>query len=109
MTVRSMSLFTALFVAACAGESPIDDDPRDAPTTTPDEVVDFAAHGAAPVGFAVLTDSDLTVKAWYPSTTTAPEDIEYYYCGPPMMNKCVQHMCEEFGVEPENISFDDFG
>ncbi len=77
MTVRSMSLFTALFVAACAGESPIDDDPRDAPTTTPDEVVDFAAHGAAPVGFAVLTDSDLTVKAWYPSTTTAPEDIEY--------------------------------
>ncbi len=39
----------------------------------------------------------------------APEDIEYYYCGPPMMNKCVQQMCEDFGVEPENISFDDFG
>ena len=39
----------------------------------------------------------------------APEDIEYYYCGPPMMNKCVQQMCEDLGVEPENISFDDFG
>jgi len=39
----------------------------------------------------------------------APEDIEYYYCGPPMMNKCVQQMCEDFGVEPENIAFDDFG
>ena len=39
----------------------------------------------------------------------SPEDIEYYYCGPPMMNKCVQKMCEDHGVEPENISFDDFG
>ena len=39
----------------------------------------------------------------------APEDIEYYLCGPPMMNKCVMQMCDEFGVEPENISFDDFG
>ncbi len=39
----------------------------------------------------------------------APEEIEYYYCGPPMMNKCVQQMCEDLGVEPENISFDDFG
>ncbi len=39
----------------------------------------------------------------------APEEIEYYYCGPPMMNKCIQQMCEDLGVEPENISFDDFG
>ena len=39
----------------------------------------------------------------------APEDIEYYFCGPPIMNKCVTQMCEDFGVEPENISFDDFG
>ena len=39
----------------------------------------------------------------------SPEDIEYYYCGPPMMNKCVLQMCEDYGVEPENISFDDFG
>jgi Na+-transporting NADH:ubiquinone oxidoreductase subunit F len=39
----------------------------------------------------------------------APEDIEFYFCGPPMMNKCVQQMCDDFGVEPENVSFDDFG
>ncbi len=39
----------------------------------------------------------------------APEDIEFYFCGPPMMNKCVMEMCENFGVEPENIAFDDFG
>ncbi len=39
----------------------------------------------------------------------APEDIEYYFCGPPMMNSCVMKMCDDFGVEPENISFDDFG
>ena len=39
----------------------------------------------------------------------APDEIEYYYCGPPMMNKCIQQMCEDFGVEPENVSFDDFG
>ena len=39
----------------------------------------------------------------------APEDIKFYFCGPPMMNQCVQKMCDDFGVEPENISFDDFG
>ena len=39
----------------------------------------------------------------------APEDIEYYFCGPPIMNQCVMKMCEDFGVEPENIAFDDFG
>jgi Na+-transporting NADH:ubiquinone oxidoreductase subunit F len=39
----------------------------------------------------------------------APEDIEYYMCGPPMMNSAVQKMLAELGVEPENIRFDDFG
>ena len=39
----------------------------------------------------------------------APEDCEYYLCGPPMMNTAVQQMLEELGVEPENIAFDDFG
>ncbi|MDE0936742.1 MAG: NADH:ubiquinone reductase (Na(+)-transporting) subunit F [Mariniblastus sp.] len=40
---------------------------------------------------------------------SAPEDIEFYFCGPPMMNNCVMQMCDDFGVEPENIAFDDFG
>ena len=39
----------------------------------------------------------------------APEDVEYYFCGPPMMNQAVMKMLDDFGVEPENISFDDFG
>ncbi|EDO29712.1 predicted protein [Nematostella vectensis] len=38
-----------------------------------------------------------------------PEDIELYFCGPPMMNKAVQKMGEDFGLDPENIRFDDFG
>jgi Na+-transporting NADH:ubiquinone oxidoreductase subunit F len=39
----------------------------------------------------------------------APEDCEYYLCGPPMMNEAVQKMLDDLGVEPENIAFDDFG
>ncbi len=39
----------------------------------------------------------------------APEDCEYYICGPPMMNAAVFKMLESLGVEPENILFDDFG
>ncbi len=39
----------------------------------------------------------------------APEDIELYFCGPPMMNKAVQKMGEDFGMPDENIRFDDFG
>ncbi len=38
-----------------------------------------------------------------------PEDIEFYFCGPPLMNKAVQQMTEDFGVPPENVRFDDFG
>ncbi len=39
----------------------------------------------------------------------APEDIEYYMCGPPMMNQAVFRMLDDLGVEKENIAFDDFG
>lgn len=39
----------------------------------------------------------------------APEDLEYYICGPPMMNAAVFKMLEDLGVEWENIAFDDFG
>ena len=39
----------------------------------------------------------------------APEDCEYYLCGPPMMNKAVIEMLLDLGVEPENIALDDFG
>ncbi len=39
----------------------------------------------------------------------APEDCEYYLCGPPLMNDAVLKMLDSVGVEPENILFDDFG
>lgn len=39
----------------------------------------------------------------------APEDCEYYICGPPLMLQAVLRMLEDLGVEPENIAFDDFG
>ena len=39
----------------------------------------------------------------------APEDCEYYICGPPLMLQAVLQMLDDLGVEPENIAFDDFG
>ncbi len=38
-----------------------------------------------------------------------PEDVEYYLCGPPMMNSSVVKMLDNLGVPAENIAFDDFG
>ncbi len=39
----------------------------------------------------------------------APEDIEYYLCGPPMMTAAVTKMLDDLGVPPENIMYDNFG
>ena len=39
----------------------------------------------------------------------APEDCEYYLCGPPVMNASVINMLKDLGVEDENIMLDDFG
>jgi Na+-transporting NADH:ubiquinone oxidoreductase subunit F len=45
----------------------------------------------------------------YLSKHDSPEEIEFYFCGPPMMNDAVIKMCEDWGVPDENVSFDDFG
>jgi Na+-transporting NADH:ubiquinone oxidoreductase subunit F len=45
----------------------------------------------------------------YLSKHEEPEDIEYYLCGPPVMNDAVLKMLDDLGVPNENISFDDFG
>ncbi|MEZ4938177.1 MAG: NADH:ubiquinone reductase (Na(+)-transporting) subunit F [Crocinitomicaceae bacterium] len=45
----------------------------------------------------------------YLSKHDSPEDIEFYFCGPPLMNKAVEQMCEDWGVPKENVRFDDFG
>lgn len=38
-----------------------------------------------------------------------PEEIEFYFCGPPMMNQAVLKMCDDYGIPKENVLFDDFG
>jgi Na+-transporting NADH:ubiquinone oxidoreductase subunit F len=45
----------------------------------------------------------------YLATHPAPEDIEYYLCGPPMMLQACMKMLDSLGVDRENIAFDDFG
>ena len=45
----------------------------------------------------------------YLSKHDSPEDIEFYFCGPPLMNNAVTKMCDDWGVPPENVRFDDFG
>ena len=45
----------------------------------------------------------------YLSKHEAPEEIELYFCGPPLMNAAVEKMGQDFGIPDENIRFDDFG
>ena len=45
----------------------------------------------------------------YLSKHDAPEDLEVYFCGPPMMNQAVIKMCDDWGIPDENVRFDDFG
>ena len=49
------------------------------------------------------------VRDKYLADHPAPEDCEYYMCGPPMMNDAVINMLLDMGVERENIYLDDFG
>lgn len=56
-----------------------------------------------PVGFIHQVVHDL-----YLSKHDAPEDIEYYLCGPPMMISAVNNMLYNMGVEKEMIAFDEF-
>ncbi len=49
------------------------------------------------------------LKDHYLDDHYAPEDCEYYMCGPPIMNKCVIQMLLDLGVEAEDIMLDDFG
>ena len=62
-----------------------------------------------PEGDGFLGFVHQTVIDQYLNTHDAPEDIEFYFCGPPMMNQAVIKMCDEWGVPDENVRFDDFG
>jgi Na+-transporting NADH:ubiquinone oxidoreductase subunit F len=59
---------------------------------------------AGPVGF--IHD---VLYEHYLKDHRAPEDCEYYLCGPPLMVGAVTHLLDELGVEKENVLFDDFG
>jgi Na+-transporting NADH:ubiquinone oxidoreductase subunit F len=65
---------------------------------------DIESEGDGFVGFIhqVVIDQ-------YLNKHESPEDMEVYFCGPPLMNNAVGKMAEDFGVDPENIRFDDFG
>jgi len=45
----------------------------------------------------------------YLSKHDEPEEIEFYFCGPPMMNAAVLKMVDDWGIPPEQVAFDDFG
>jgi Na+-transporting NADH:ubiquinone oxidoreductase subunit F len=45
----------------------------------------------------------------YLSKHPEPEEIEYYLCGPPLMNSSIIKMIDEFGIPEEMLAFDDFG
>ncbi|HHU35066.1 MAG TPA: NADH:ubiquinone reductase (Na(+)-transporting) subunit F, partial [Bacteroidetes bacterium] len=45
----------------------------------------------------------------YLSGHEAPEEIEYYFCGPPAMNDAVVGLLDSLGVPEENVMYDDFG
>jgi Na+-transporting NADH:ubiquinone oxidoreductase subunit F len=51
----------------------------------------------------------LVVLEQYLKNHPAPEDINYYLCGPPMMTSAVNDMLDDLGVEKENIHADNFG
>ena len=46
---------------------------------------------------------------FYLSKHDSPEDIEVYFCGPPMMNLALEKMADDFGIPPENVRFDHIG
>jgi Na+-transporting NADH:ubiquinone oxidoreductase subunit F len=56
-----------------------------------------------PVGFIHQVVHDL-----YLANHEAPEDIEYYLCGPPLMISAVNNMLYNLGVEKDMIAFDEF-
>lgn len=61
-------------------------------------------HWSGPKGFIHQVLYDLYLK-----NHPAPEDVEYYLCGPPMMLTACINLLHNLGVEDENILFDDFG
>ena len=68
------------------------------------EMKNLSDQGDGFVGFVhqVVIDQFL-------SKHESPEDLELYFCGPPMMNQSVLKMADDWGIPDENVRFDDFG
>ena len=68
------------------------------------EMKDLSDQGDGFVGFVhqVVIDQFL-------SKHESPEDLELYFCGPPMMNQAALKMADDWGIPDENVRFDDFG
>lgn len=64
-------------------------------------------HDTEPDGFVGFVHNAVIKE--YLNKHDSPEDIEFYFCGPPMMNQAILKMCDDWGVPKENVSFDDFG
>ena len=77
-------------------------EPLDSDNWQVKKALDSAGDGYVGFIHQVLLDN-------YLSHLDAPEDIEYYLCGPPMMNAAVLKMLDDLGVPDENIRLDDFG
>ena len=79
--------------------------------------MDFASEGKRfPAGidkhmerFHSHQSETLRVHEQYLKDHPAPEDCEFYMCGPPMMNQSVINMLLDLGVDREDIMLDDFG
>ena len=121
----------AVGLVACGGGGGSDDDPSPEPNTAPNAVISAIASPQSVAADIALdarnsTDpqDDTLTYQWsilsgpsghnavidhHLKDHEAPEDIEFYFCGPPMMNQAVLKMCDDWGVPPENVSFDDFG
>ena len=68
------------------------------------EMKDLNDQGDGFVGFVhqVVIDQFLSKHEF-------PEDLELYFCGPPMMNQAALKMADDWGIPDENVRFDDFG
>ena len=57
----------------------------------------------------VIELSLIHIYETYLKNHEAPEDIEYYMCGPGPMSKAVEKMLDDLGVPAQNLMFDNFG
>ena len=55
------------------------------------------------------TEIEIRIERALSVLKSSPEEIEYYFCGPPMMAQSIFSALDQLGVPEENIAFDDFG